>query len=225
MPTVVAIDGPAASGKSTTARLVARRLRFTHLDTGAMYRAVTLVCLEGQLPPRVTPDLLQILANMEIRFEQRGDEQRTLVDRRDVTAAIRSAEVTRQVSAYSALPEVRDRLVGLQRNIGAEHDVVCEGRDIGTRVFPDASFKFYLVADPEVRARRRFDELQAAGQKPSLAAIIEELHERDREDSTRKHSPLQRAKDAMVVDTTEMTIEEQVELIVSHVETRRSQGD
>ena len=149
---IITIDGPAGAGKSTVSRLLAKKLGFLYLDTGAMYRAVTLVCLEEELAPQVSPQLLQILANMQIQFEQTGADQITLVNGRDVTAAIRSAEVTRQVSAYSALPEVRDRLVGLQRRIGAVHNVVCEGRDIGTRVFPDASFKFYLVADLEVRA-------------------------------------------------------------------------
>jgi cytidylate kinase len=225
VPTVVAIDGPAASGKSTTAKLVARRLRFMHLDTGAMYRAVTLICIEEQLPPQASPQLAQVLAKLDIRFKHTGDSQLTLVNGRDVTAAIRSTEVTRQVSAYSALRPVRDRLVGLQRLIGAADNVVCEGRDIGTRVFPEAAFKFYLVADLEVRAKRRFDELQTAGLKPSLAAIIEELQERDREDSTREHSPLQKAKDAMVVDTTHLTITDQVELIASHVEARPLQGE
>ncbi|UCH11750.1 MAG: (d)CMP kinase [Fidelibacterota bacterium] len=222
---MVAIDGPAASGKSTTAKLVAQRLRFMHLDTGAMYRAVTLVCLESQLAPQESPQLTQLLADLDIQFKTTGADQCTLVDGRDVTMEIRSAEVTRQVSAFSALPEIRERLLDMQRRIGAAHDVVCEGRDIGTRVFPDARFKFYLVADLEVRAQRRLDELQLAGQQPSLAAIVEELRERDREDSTREHSPLRKAEDAIIIDTTGLTIEEQVDLIAAHVETRLQQGD
>ncbi len=225
MTTVVAIDGPAASGKSTTARLAARRLGFIHLDTGAMYRAVTLACQEQRLPPRESSELADLLASLEIRFQTSGeDQQLTLLNERDVTDAIRAPEVTRQVSAYSALGTVRERMVNLQRRIGAKHDVVCEGRDIGTRVFPDARFKFYLVADLEKRAQRRCDELRARGEKPSLEHIVEQLRQRDHEDSTRELSPLQKAGDAIIVDTTNLTIPAQVDFIVALVKTAQKQG-
>lgn len=226
MTTVVAIDGPAASGKSTTARLAARRLGFIHLDTGAMYRAVSIACREKRLPPKESSEMADLLASLDVRFQASGGgRQRTLLNGRDVTEAIRHPEVTRRVSAYSALAMVRERMVRLQRQIGAEHDVVCEGRDIGTRVFPDARFKFYLVADLEVRAKRRREELRAQGLNPSLRHIVEELRQRDREDSTRELSPLQKAEDAVTVDTTDLTIPAQVDFIVTLVKAAQKQGD
>ena len=226
MTTVVAIDGPAASGKSTTARLAARRLGYIHLDTGAMYRAVTLACQERRLPPRESPELAELLTSLDARFQTSGEnQQRTLLNGRDVTDTIRTPEVTRQVSAYSSLGMVRERMVNLQRRIGAKRNVVCEGRDIGTRVFPDARFKFYLVADLEERAKRRCDELRARGLNPSLEHVVEELRQRDREDSTRELSPLQKAGDATVVDTTNLTIPAQVDFIVTLVKDAQKQGE
>ena len=221
---VVAIDGPAASGKSTSARHVAQQLGFMHLDTGAMYRAVTLTCLEHGLPPEESNQLNSLLDSLQIKFQPRKNRgQKMFLDGRDVTEAIRGPEVSRHVSAYSALPMVRKRLVDWQREIGSQHDVVCEGRDIGTRVFPTARYKFYLVADLKTRAQRRRDELRSRGFSPDLKSIIRELSVRDREDSTRKHSPLQKAQDAIVVDTTRLTIEEQVKIIVSAVRKRDEQ--
>ncbi|UCH63305.1 MAG: (d)CMP kinase [Fidelibacterota bacterium] len=218
MTKVVTIDGPAASGKSTTARLAARRLGFIHLDTGAMYRAVTLACQEKRLPPRESSEMANLLASLDIRFQtSEKNQQRTLLNERDVTDAIRTPEVTRQVSAYSALGIVRERMVVMQRLIGTKQNVVCEGRDIGTHVFPDARFKFFLVADLEERARRRCDELRAGGHDPSLEHVVEELRQRDREDSTRELSPLQKAGDAITVDTTNLTIPAQVDFIVTLV--------
>ncbi len=226
MTMVVAIDGPAASGKSTTARLAARRLGFIHLDTGAMYRAVTIACREKRLPPKESSKMADLLASLDVRFQASGGgRQRTLLNGQDVTEVIRCPEVTRQVSAYSALAMVRERMVRLQRQIGAEHDVVCEGRDIGTRVFPDARFKFYLVADLEVRARRRREELRAQELNLSMGHIVEELRQRDREDSTREISPLQKAEDAITVDTTDLTIPAQVDFIVTLVKAAQKQGD
>ncbi len=214
----MAIDGPAASGKTTTARMVAGRLDYVHLDTGAMYRAVTLACLDREVAPEVSPALRELLNGLQVRFESAGQGQRTLLNGEDVTEAIRSLEVSRQVSAYSALGEVRSRLVRLQRRIGERHDVVCEGRDIGTIVFPAARFKFYLVADLETRARRRYDELRARGLQPSRENILEELRARDRDDSTRALSPLLKAEDAMTVDTTDLTIAEQADRVAGLVE-------
>ncbi|UCD38552.1 MAG: (d)CMP kinase [Fidelibacterota bacterium] len=226
MTTVVAIDGPAASGKSTTAKLVAQRLGFVHLDTGAMYRAVTLACLEYQLPAQETPQMAELLASLAIQFKSvGGEEQRTILNGQDVTDRIRSPEVTGQVSRYSALAMIREHLADMQRKMGAELNVVCEGRDIGTRVFPGARFKFYLVADQEVRAKRRYDELRSLGRKASLKRIARELQHRDLEDSTREHSPLRRADDALIVDTTNLTIREQVDLIVARVEAGLRSGD
>lgn len=220
--TVVAIDGPAASGKSTTAQLVAQEMGFLHLDTGAMYRAVTLACMQAELPPEDSPRMAKLLAALDIRFQPEAEGgQSVLLNGSLVTEDIRRPDVTRQVSAYSALPRVRESMVKLQRQIGQEHDVVCEGRDIGTQVFPDAQFKFYLVADLKVRAKRRFEELGRQGLQPSLEAIMVNLEKRDREDTLREHSPLRQAADAVAVDTTTLTIPAQVKFVLSKIKAGR----
>ncbi|MEE9465934.1 MAG: (d)CMP kinase [Candidatus Neomarinimicrobiota bacterium] len=218
MTTIVAIDGPGASGKSTTARAVADRLGFVHLDTGAMYRAATLDCLEQGLLPEASPELAQLLESLAIDLRQApGGHQLVLLSGRDVTAAIRAPQVSQQVSAYSALPMVRERLFGLQRLIGSQYDVVCEGRDIGTRVFPNARFKFFLEADLDVRAQRRYEELQSRGFTQTRDSVREEIRVRDLQDSTREHSPLKKAQDAVLVDTSNMTIPAQVEFVINHI--------
>ena len=218
MGIVVAIDGPSASGKSTTARMAADRLGYLHLDTGAMYRAVTFACLENGIPPEDSTAMSKLLGSLDIRFKSRHGHQRTTLNGRDVTREIRGPQVTEHVSAYSALRVVRERMVILQRAIGVNQNVVCEGRDIGTRVFPDASFKFFLEADLEIRAKRRFEELLGFGQKASLKGIKEDLHQRDSYDSSRELSPLQKAEDAITIDTTNLTVEQQVDTIVNLVE-------
>ena len=219
MNTVVAIDGPSASGKSTTARLVAQHLGFLHLDTGAMYRAVTLACNKQALPPDPSPQMSALLDDLDIRFERDpAGSQRVLLNGTDVSQLIRAPEINRTVSSYSALPMVRERLVKLQRKAAAENDVVCEGRDIGTRVFPGAAFKFFIVADIQIRARRRQQELLARGHEADLAQLEIELQRRDAQDSAREHSPLVQADDAIVVDTSDMTIEEQVATVIAHIE-------
>ena len=224
MTYVVAIDGPAAAGKSTTARLVALRLGIMHLNTGAMYRAVTLACQEQDVAPAETPELMALLDDLDIQLRSTEAGSQAFLNGRDVTRAIQTPEVSQRVSAYSSLAPVRRRLVSLQRGIGEHHSVVCEGRDIGTIVFPDAQFKFYLEASLEIRARRRLGELRAQGLQPSQETVVEELQARDRQDSTRELSPLRRAPDAMVIDTSRMTIEAQVEAIAAHVENAQRSG-
>jgi cytidylate kinase len=215
--TVVAIDGPSASGKSTTARMVAERLGYLHLDTGAMYRAVTFACLENEIPPEESAAMLELLESLDIRFHFQNGRQNTTLNGRDVTREIRGPKVTEHVSAYSALRAVRDCMVTMQRAIGMRQDVVCEGRDIGTRVFPDAEYKFFLEADLVVRAARRYEELITLGENPSLKDIKEDLHRRDVDDSSRKLSPLQKAADAITIDTTDLTVQGQVDIIVDLV--------
>ncbi|MCK4579560.1 MAG: (d)CMP kinase [Candidatus Marinimicrobia bacterium] len=217
----IAIDGPGASGKSTTAKLVAERLGYMHLDTGAMYRAVTLACVRENVAPEDSPELERIVAGLDLRFTRDADgKQQLLMNGADVSLDIRTPEISRLVSAYSALPYVRERMLEIQRAIGSSEPVVCEGRDIGTRVFPDARFKFFLSASLEERARRRHQELEAQGFSQSLESIIEELEKRDRKDSTRAHSPLRQAADTLVVDTSNMTIHEQVEFVINHITER-----
>src|SRR5690606_20006969 len=208
--TVVAIDGPAGTGKSTVARGVAARLGLAHLDTGAMYRAVTWAVLQRGDRPGDADAALAALEAVSFSFE--GD--RVLVDGQDITAAIRGEDVTAAVSAVSAHPQLRARLVARQRAWAEEHDGgVVEGRDIGSVVFPDAELKVFLTASPEVRAARRAGESQ--GRVEDVAA---ELERRDRADSSRPVSPLAAAEGAVVVDTSDLAADEVVELIVGLLE-------
>lgn len=191
---------------------------YLHLDTGAMYRAVTLACHRQNLPPENSKQLTALLAQIDIRFvRESAGEQKVLLNGEDVSQAIREPEINRRVSAYSALPEVRRRLVKLQQQAAQDHDVVCEGRDIGTRVFPDAPHKFFIVADLEVRAKRRQLELADKGHTAELDALKNEIARRDKEDQEREHSPLIQAADAVLLDTSELTIEEQVNEMLAHI--------
>ncbi|HMD68268.1 MAG TPA: (d)CMP kinase [Chitinivibrionales bacterium] len=211
---VIAIDGPAGSGKSSTAKLVAQRLGILHLDTGAMYRAVTLKCLRRGIPHRDHAAIAGLVKNIDISFTGAPAAMRVLMDGEDVTSAIRGDEVTKNVSDYCTVPAVRAVLVDLQRKIGSRKSLVCEGRDIGTVVFPDASLKFFLVAADEERARRRQKDFAAMGIKKSLDELVDEIRTRDHKDSSRENSPLCKADDAIELDTTNLTLDEQVRFII-----------
>ena len=214
---IVAIDGPAATGKSTSAKKVSRELGFTHLDTGAMYRCVTLSVLKNQITLDNENALSQLLNELDIRLEKLDDELVVYLNGEDVSDEIRKAEVTSYVSTVSALSQVRNALVRIQRNIAKNQDCVVEGRDIGTIVFPDAEFKFFLVADDFVRARRRQLDLIAIGEEKSIAVLVEEIRQRDFLDSERSNSPLRKADDAIEIDTSKMTFDEQVAFMVNKV--------
>mgnify|MGYP001094160574 FL=1 len=214
---IVAIDGPAAAGKSTSAKKVARELGFTHLDTGAMYRCVTLSVLRDQITLDNENALSQLLNELDIRLEKLDDELVVYLNGEDVSDEIRKAEVTSYVSTVSALSQVRNALVRIQRNIAKNQDCVVEGRDIGTIVFPDAEFKFFLIADDFVRARRRQLDLIAIGEEKSIAVLVEEIRQRDFLDSERSNSPLRKADDAIEIDTSKMTFDEQVAFMVNKV--------
>ena len=214
---IVAIDGPAATGKSTSAKKVARELGFTHLDTGAMYRCVTLSVLRNQITLDNENALSQLLNELDIRLEKLDDELVVYLNGEDVSDEIRKAEVTSYVSTVSALSQVRNALVRIQRNIAKNQDCVVEGRDIGTIVFPDAEFKFFLIADDFVRARRRQLDLIAIGEEKSIAVLVEEIRQRDFLDSERSNSPLRKADDAIEIDTSKMTFDEQVAFMVNKV--------
>ena len=214
---IVAIDGPAAAGKSTSAKKVARELGFTHLDTGAMYRCVTLSVLRDQITLDNESGLSQLLNDLDIRLEKLNDELVVYLNGEDVSIEIRKAEVTSYVSTVSAVSQVRNALVRVQRNIAKNQDCVVEGRDIGTIVFPDAKFKFFLVADDFVRARRRQLDLIAIGEEKSIAVLVEEIRQRDFLDSERSNSPLRKADDAIKIDTSKMTFDEQVAFMVNRV--------
>lgn len=213
---IIAIDGPAASGKSTTARAIADHLGYIYLDTGAMYRTLALAALryaeEGWDEP-----VAQVLKETEVDVAYAGDgEMRIFLDGEDVSEAIRQPEVGTMASRISARADIRNKMVALQREIGhaAEPGVVVDGRDIGTVVFPEAPVKVFLTADLEERARRRQQELQQKGQDASLPAVRREVEARDRADRERSVAPLRQADDAVVVDTTHLSVEEQVQAIV-----------
>ena len=214
---IVAIDGPVGAGKSTTARRVARELGFLFVDTGAMYRAVTLDVLKHGVDPRDEEGVKKVAKYSVVELQVAESGQRTFLNGADVTDRIRDRDVTAAVSAVSAQRAVRERMVELQRRFGSAGGVVMEGRDIGTVVFPDAEFKIYLDASIETRAGRRYEELVSKGIKMSLKELIAEIRERDRANTERALAPLKKSPDAVLIDTTDMTFEEQVATIVSLV--------
>ncbi|MBT3737500.1 MAG: (d)CMP kinase [Candidatus Marinimicrobia bacterium] len=214
---IVAIDGFAATGKSTSAKLIAHELGFTYLDTGAMYRCVTLSFLNNDINLENKLSLIALLEKTEIEFKNRRNENLVFLNGKNVSADIRKTEVTSYVSKVSSISEVRNFLVKCQREIARNYDCVIEGRDIGTVVFPNAEVKFFLVADSQIRAERRHLELLELKEKKSIKTLMEEIQKRDSLDSNRENSPLQKAKDAIEVDTTKMTINSQVEFMVNKV--------
>jgi cytidylate kinase len=214
---VIAIDGPAGSGKSSTAKLVAQKLGIRHLDTGAMYRAITLKCLRNGVSYRDVSSLTDCVKNTSIELTGAPPDMQVWMDGNEVTDAIRSDEVTKNVSDYCKPQVVRSELVSQQRAIGNITAVVCEGRDIGTVVFPDAELKIFMVASAEERARRRQRDFEKIGVKKTLDELIKDIEARDEKDSTREISPLRKAEGAIELDTTDLTLEEQVEYIVNKV--------
>ena len=214
---IVAIDGPAATGKSTSAKLVAQKLGFTYMDTGAMYRCVTLSVLRNHIALADEEALQLLIQEMDIHFDKTGDKLVVCLNKEDVSTLIRKPEVTSHVSAVSALPQVRNHMVAIQRKSAKNQDCVIEGRDIGTIVFPKADVKFFLVAEDIVRAKRRQLDLKAIGEEKTIDELVEEICRRDRFDSERSHSPLKKADDAIEVDTSQLTIDEQVDFMVNKV--------
>ena len=214
---IIAIDGPAATGKSTSAKLVSKKLGFTYLDTGAMYRCVTLLVLRNNVEINNQDHLASLLKNFQLDIKKNGKDHLFLLDGEDVSKDIRSSDVTDNVSAVSALPVVRKKLVSIQRKIADNQDSVVEGRDIGTVVFPNADVKFFIVADTLVRAKRRQLDLKRLGEKKTIDSLIKEIRDRDNYDSQRKISPLTKAIDAIEVNTTNTTIDEQVNFMVNKV--------
>lgn len=214
---VIAIDGPVGSGKSTAARRVAELLGYTYIDSGAMYRAVALKALRAKIPIDATEKLTALAGSARIDLlaavSENGGAQRVVLDGEDVTAAIRTPEVSQAASKVAVIEGVRHVLVAEQRRAGASAGVVMEGRDIGSVVFSDAELKVFLTASDEIRARRRWLEHQQKGETIDLARTLEEIRERDRRDAGRKHSPLIRAEGAVFVDSTAMEPEEVARLI------------
>ena len=221
MALIVAIDGPSGVGKSTTSKLVARALDLPHIDTGAMYRAIGLAAVRGGTDLHDGVALEQLAARTHIAFEP-GDPPRVLLEGEDVTHLIRTPEISMAASHVSAAPGVRRVLVRLQQELGHRNGGVLEGRDIGTKVFPETPHKFFLTARPEVRARRRYDELIAKGQPADFDTVLAESVRRDEQDSTRADSPLSFDETYQVVDTSDLTIGEVVDRIVKAVRTTLS---
>ena len=210
----VAIDGPASSGKSTVAKIIAKRFGYVYCDTGAMYRSVTWAALENGIDVSDTKQVIDLARRIKITFEPGQPDQRVFVDGHEVTKDIRTEKIAANVSAVAAIPEVRAQMVEQQRQIAQAGGIVMDGRDIGTTVLPDAQVKVFLVASAHERARRRYEEnLQKGLATQSLDELEAAIKLRDQKDSTRKVSPLTQAKDAILIDTTSLTIDQVVDEI------------
>lgn len=215
---IVAIDGPAGAGKSTAAKLLASRLGYRYLDSGALYRAVAWKVIASGVNPNDEAAIARLLAGTRLTMEPSPTDARIVVDGRDVTQDIRTPDISRIASVVSALPVVREWLLPIQRQMAQAGGVVAEGRDIGTRIFPQADRKFFLQADPAVRAKRRQGELARAGHRAELAATLEELNQRDSQDRSRNLAPLVPATDATVVDTSHLSVEEVLERLLAEMQ-------
>ena len=214
---IIAIDGPAATGKSTSAKLLSQKLGFTYLDTGAMYRCVTLLILRNNVDIKNHNHLDSLLVQFQLDIKKNKKDYLFFLDGEDVSTNIRSTDVTNNVSAVSALSIVRKKLVSIQRKIAENQDSVIEGRDIGTVVFPNADIKFFIIADTIIRAKRRQLDLKKIGEDKTIDSLVKEISDRDNYDSQRKISPLSKAIDAIEVNTTNTTIDEQVDFMVNKV--------
>ena len=212
---IIAIDGPAASGKSTTAKMVARELGYLHIDSGAMYRAMGLKALQCGIDPLDAASILPLMESTIIRLQPMDGFNAVFLDNVDVTHEIRTPAVSNAASAVSSIVAVREFMVREQRAMGEDGGIVMDGRDIGTVVFPDADVKIFMIADSHERARRRQKELAEKGIFMDVESLAAEIVDRDRRDSTRSASPLKQADDAIVLDTTSLTIDEQAGRIVA----------
>ena len=219
---IIAIDGPSGAGKSTLGRMLARELGLLYIDTGAMYRAVALAMAEQSINPTDRWAVIDVARGARVDLAGDPNSLQVKLNGRDVTAAIRTAEVGRAASVISTIPEVRRELAHRQREMGRRGGVVLDGRDIGTVVFPDADIKFFLTATPEQRAQRRYDEERVRTNNVSFEATFADINARDQRDSTRADSPLAIADDAVVIDSTELSMEEVFERMVAVVRERQA---
>jgi len=214
---IVAIDGPAGSGKSTVSKKIAVKLGLLYIDTGAMYRAITLKAMRGSIGLKDEAVLTRLAQSTKIDLKNDGGRLKVMLDGQDVSGLIRTPELTNNVKYVAKIPGVRREMVKLQRLIGEKCGAVLEGRDIGTVVFPDAKYKFYLDADVNERSRRRHKELREAGEKVSLEEIKKDVLERDESDMKRSVGALKKASDAIFIDTTKLSIDGVVEQLLSHI--------
>lgn len=213
----IALDGPSGAGKSTVAKALAKRLDIIYLDTGAMYRSLAYVAVKQGIDVNDEAAVRPMLDNLDMKIIT-SDSQQIIVNGENVTPFIREHYVSKAASDISALPAVRIKLVELQREIAKNDCVVLDGRDIGTYVLPDAKYKFFITATPEVRAKRRFEELKAKGDAPSYEKVLEDIKVRDYNDSHRAFAPLKQADDAVLVDTTNMSIDEVIDFVLNKME-------
>ena len=216
---VITIDGAAGVGKTSTAKEIAKRLGYQYFDTGAMYRAVTLFFMKKNVDLESDSQIAESLGAIKLNIDFSSEsEMQIFLDEENISLKIRSQEVTSRVSAVSALKDVREMMVKIQRSFTENGNFVVEGRDIGTVVFPDAKYKFYLQADYDIRAKRRLADFEKINEAKNINVIKEDLEKRDKYDSTRKLSPLKKPKDAIIIDTTLCSFEEQVDQILKHIE-------
>lgn len=213
----IALDGPCGGGKSTVADILAQKLDILHLDTGAMYRACALCAIKREVDCLDEEAVSGFINDIDIEIRYQNGRQITMLDGEDVSEKIRANEVSMMSSDISSLKCVREKMVEMQREVAKRNDCILDGRDIGTVVLPDATFKFYITATPTVRAERRYKELTGKGQKVDFEDLIEEINRRDYNDSHRKISPLKKADDAILIDTSEMTVKEVVDKLLSYI--------
>ena len=210
----VAIDGPAGAGKSTIAKLVAKEKGYIYVDTGAMYRGLAIHFLDKGIQPQETEKVIEACKDAEVTIAYEDAVQHVYLNGKDISSRLRNEEVGNMASVTSAIPEVRKKLLELQQNLAKTQNVIMDGRDIGTCVLPHADVKVYLTASVETRAKRRYQELQEKGEDCNLEEIAHDIEERDRRDMTREIAPLKQAEDAVIVDSSDMTIAEVVKTIV-----------
>ncbi|MCR5186649.1 MAG: (d)CMP kinase [Clostridia bacterium] len=222
MSFVVAIDGPAGSGKGTITKLVGEKVGLLNIDTGAMYRCVTLYMIENDIKPDDKDSINKMLENIDIRMEVKNNESRFFLNGRDVSKEIREKAVNERVSPYSQIPEIRKAMAVLERKSGENADIIMEGRDIGTSIFPDADVKIYLDATPEERARRRLKQNLEKGLVMSYEDVLKAIIQRDNNDKNRTVDPLRQADDATYLDTTELSIDEVVEKVIEIINKKKA---
>lgn len=216
----IAIDGPAGAGKSTIARAAAKELGFIYIDTGALYRTIALFFIREGVDIADKGQVASALSKINADISFSGGEQQMILNGENVSGLIRTPEVSMMASSSSALPEVREFLLDRQRSLAREHNVIMDGRDIGTVVLPDANIKIFLTASPEIRARRRFDELVEKGVQVTFEEVLEDLNQRDYQDSHREIAPLKPAEDSVVADTSGKTLEEAIEYLLSIIKSK-----
>jgi cytidylate kinase len=220
---LITIDGPAGAGKTSVSRRLAEALGYRYIDTGALYRGIALAAFDKGISADDDQSLEALCRGITLDFKVQDDELHLMLNNRDVSDKIRFPQITMLASAVSARPVVRRFLLEIQRKLGAAKQAVFEGRDMGTVVFPDADIKFFLDADPSIRARRRYEELKAKkGQTPSLSSVERDMIKRDQNDSTRQTAPLKPAADAIRIDSTAMNIDQVVTLMLEHIDSRQS---